>query len=339
MFEWSIFWYGILTIAWIAFSLLDGFDLGVGMIHLTGKGDGDRRAHLAAIGPVWDGNAVWLIIVSGALFASFPNAFATLFSSFYDLVMLLLVGIIIRPVAIEFRNKRPSKLWRGFWDLSFCKASFLITCGLGLILGNVVRGIRLNEQGEYVGEFTDFLNPYAWGMALTLIAFFSLHGALFLFVKSEGQWRNRLRPLLLRLSILAIVTHLGLILLTFLDAPHLITCFWQRPLSLILLCGSWLTLLNLARQVAREKDKRAFVSSSLSLTLWILSFAWALFPTLIRSTLSPEKNSLLAMDSLSPHYSLVTLSIVVLISLPIVIFYTVWIYRIFRGKLSSDQQY
>src|SRR3972149_6423750 len=156
----EVIWYWVIGLSVAMYVILDGFDLGVGMLHLFTKEDEERRIFLNAIGPVWDGNELWLVIVGGALFAGFPEAYATLFSSFYNLCMAFLAGIIFRSAAIEFRSKRGSKRWRNTWDRFFSFASFFIAFGLGVVLGNLIEGIPFDDQKSFSGTFSEFLRPY-----------------------------------------------------------------------------------------------------------------------------------------------------------------------------------
>jgi len=187
------FWYCIIYVALFAFAALDGFDLGVGILHLTARNDNERRLYLNAIGPVWDGNSVWLIIVGGGLFAGFPLAFATIFSSFYNLTMILIGGIIFRAVAIEFRSKRPSKLWRTTWDCLFSFSSLVISICVGFILAGLISGIPIDQYGVFKGSFSSFFNFFTIIFAVTVVALFVMHGTTFLMMKTEGDVRKNLQ--------------------------------------------------------------------------------------------------------------------------------------------------
>jgi cytochrome d ubiquinol oxidase subunit II len=152
----QIAWYAVIAISIVFYTVLDGFDLGVGALHLFARTDEQRRIFLNSIGPFWDGNEVWIVIMMGGLFAGFPNAYATIFSGFYSLLMFLIAGLIFRAVAIEFRSKRPSKTWRSFWDVVFSFASILVALVMGLVLGNMILGIPLNSAQDFSGQFSDF---------------------------------------------------------------------------------------------------------------------------------------------------------------------------------------
>lgn len=176
----DVLWYLVIIVSLGFYIVLDGFDLGVGSLHLFVSCDSERRKFLNAIGPVWDGNEVWLVIVGGALFAGFPEAFATIFSSFYVFTMLLLVGLIFRAVSIEFRSKESSKRWRDCWDKSFSFASIFIAFGAGLVLGNLIQGIPLNAQRDFTGNCLGFIRPYPILFGITTVILFAMHGSVYL---------------------------------------------------------------------------------------------------------------------------------------------------------------
>ncbi len=188
-----VLWFLLVGVLLIGYSILDGFDLGAGMLLLRAKKDQDRRMILNAIGPVWDGNEVWLLTGGGALFAAFPDVYATVFSGFYLPLMLLLVALIFRAVAIEFRSKEESPKWRSSWDWSFAIASHLIPVLMGVALGNMVVGIPIGADREYMGGFFNLLNPYALIVGITTLALFQMQGSLYLLMKLEGDLHAQAR--------------------------------------------------------------------------------------------------------------------------------------------------
>ncbi|MCF7806355.1 MAG: cytochrome d ubiquinol oxidase subunit II, partial [Simkaniaceae bacterium] len=189
----QILWYLVLCASVIFYTMLDGFDLGVGCLHLFAKADYDRRIFLNAIGPIWDGNEVWLVIIGGALFAGFPIAYAAIFSSFYTLLMIFLAGIIARAVAIEFRSKHESRAWRSAWDIVFFVGSLVITWGAGVVLGNLILGIPIDGNQVFHGNFWAFINLYSVIVGFLAVSLFMLHGLIFLLMKTEGELHDRLR--------------------------------------------------------------------------------------------------------------------------------------------------
>ncbi len=189
----DVLFYCVIILAMICYAMLDGFDLGVGILYLFTKNDEERRVFLNAIGPVWDGNEVWLVIVVGALFAGFPDVYAVILSTFYIPTMLFLVGLITRAVSIEFRSKRESKFWRHTWDILFASGSVGIAFGVGVALGNIIQGIPLDENHLFVGTVKDFISPYAILIGTTTMALFAMHGSIYLVMKTEGELHNRIK--------------------------------------------------------------------------------------------------------------------------------------------------
>jgi cytochrome d ubiquinol oxidase subunit II len=181
----NIIWFILVGILFTGYVILDGFDLGIGIIYLFVKSDEDRRILLNAIGPVWDGNEVWLVTAGGALFAAFPEVYASVFSGFYIAFILLLFALIFRATAIEFRSKLSSSHWRSVWDVSFSFSSLLASILIGVIFGNIVRGIPLNEQFNFIGSFWSLINPYSILLAITTVALFTMHGIIYGVLKTE----------------------------------------------------------------------------------------------------------------------------------------------------------
>ncbi|HLB52905.1 MAG TPA: cytochrome d ubiquinol oxidase subunit II, partial [Chlamydiales bacterium] len=219
-------WYTVIGVAAILYVILDGFDLGVGAFHLLAKDDLQRRHFLNAIGPVWDGNEVWLVIVMGGLFAGFPNVYATLFSGFYTLFMILIAGLIFRAVAIEFRSKRESLFWRSLWDVLFSTSSILVAFILGVLIGNMVEGIPLDKEQNFTGTFSDIFQPYPILIGITAISLFAMHGSLFLAMKTEGETHDLVRGWIAP-AIWVFITFFALATITtWLHAPHMVERFY-----------------------------------------------------------------------------------------------------------------
>src|ERR1017187_7718266 len=180
-------WFILIGVLFVGYAMLDGFDLGVGALHLFTRSDDERRVMLNAIGPVYDGNEVWLVTGGGALFAAFPNVYATVFSGFYMVFVLLLVALIFRAVAIEFRSKQPMRWWRQMWHIGFSAGSVLSSLLIGVAMGNIAWGIPLDERGEFTGTFLSLLHPYALLLGITTVALFAMHGAIYALMKTEGS--------------------------------------------------------------------------------------------------------------------------------------------------------
>ncbi len=332
----EVLWYLVIITALIFYAVLDGFDLGVGCLHLFARDDKERRIFLNSIGPVWDGNEVWLVIVGGALFAGFPEVFATTLSSFYDFVMLLLFGLIFRAVSIEFRSKHPSIRWRKNWDVAFSLASIVIAFGVGLVLGNIVYGIPLGENKEFVGHFWDFLHPYPILFGLTTVALFVMHGSIYLVMKTEGSLHKYLRTWVKRSIAAFISCYVALTAATFLLTPHMTERMRQIPLLFIIPLAALLAILNIPRLIHKQKDGWAFIFSCLSILLLLSLFGIGSFPTMVRSSINPAEYSLTISNSASSPLTLKVLMIIVIIGVPLVLAYGTYIYRIFRGKVTLD---
>lgn len=329
-------WYLVIIAALVFYAVLDGFDLGVGSLHLFTKNDQERRIFLNAIGPVWDGNEVWLVIVGGALFAGFPEAFATIFSSFYVYTMLLVFGLIFRAVAIEFRSKHESPRWRKSWDVAFSCASLLIAFGTGLVLANLVEGIPLDGNKDFVGSFVDFVRPYPILCGLTTVALFSMHGALYLVMKTEGSLHERLKIWAKKCIAIFIGFYLIFTLATFYYVPYMTHRMMDHLGLVIVPVAAVLMILNIPRQLKKNNSGWAFLSSALTIVGLFALFAIGSFPTLVRSSLDPIRNSLTIANAASSELTLKVLLIIVLIGLPLVFAYGVYIYRTFRGKVKLD---
>src|SRR5438309_8727775 len=188
-------WFVLLGVLMAGYAILDGFDLGVGILHLFARNDTERRIFMSSIGPIWDGNEVWLVVFGGATFAAFPNAYAAAFSGFYLGFMLLLCCLIFRAVAMEFRSKRPSRLWRGAWDVAFSASSTLATFLFGVVVGNCMRGLPLGPDGDFTRPLglADLLNSYSILTGLFAVSAFAMHGSIYLYLKTEGELQARIR--------------------------------------------------------------------------------------------------------------------------------------------------
>ena len=186
-------WFILVGVLFTGYAMLDGFDLGIGALHLFTKDDAERRTLLNAIGPVWDGNEVWLVTGGGALFAAFPNVYATVFSGFYLAFILLLAALIFRAVAIEFRSKQPMRWWRQMWDIGFSAGSIVSALLIGVAMGNIAWGVPIDEHGEFAGTFLGLLKPYPLLLGVTTVALFMMHGAIYGLMKTEGALHDKLR--------------------------------------------------------------------------------------------------------------------------------------------------
>ncbi len=330
-------WYGVIGVAALFYVVLDGFDLGVGALHLLARNDTQRRVFLNAIGPVWDGNEVWIVIVMGGLFAGFPNAYATIFSGFYTLLMFLIAGLIFRAAAIEFRSKRESSIWRNLWDVVFAFSSILVAFILGVLIGNMVEGIPLNASQDYVGSFSDFLRPYSILIGITAVSLFAMHGAIFLTMKTEGPTHQTVRRWIGPAVFVFICFFTLSTISTWLHAPHMVARFKEMPYLVIFPILAFAAIANIFYQVKKKNDGWAFVSSCLCLALLLILYGFGTYPVIVPSTIDPLTNSLTIYNTASTHKTLMNLLVVVIIGVPLVLAYGFWVYRIFRGKVQLNK--
>jgi cytochrome d ubiquinol oxidase subunit II len=318
------------------YAMLDGFDLGVGALHLFTKSDEERRVMLNAIGPVWDGNEVWLVTGGGALFAAFPNVYATVFSGFYLAFVLLLVALIFRAVAIEFRSKQPMRWWRRMWDIGFSAGSILSSFLIGVAMGNIAWGIPIDDRGEFAGTFWSLLHPYALLLGVTTVALFMMHGAIYALIKTAGPLHDKLRGWINQCMIFFIVCYAVTTMATLLYVPHMAARLRANPWLFSIALANMLAIANIPREIHRGNDWRAFLSScAVMLTLMGL-FGLEMFPNLVFSNPNPT-HSLDIHNAASSPKTLGIMLAMAGIGVPVVVAYTVSIYWIFRGKVRLDQ--
>ena len=227
--DYNVWWFLVFGAVISGYAILDGFDLGAGALHLLLKKEQSRRIALNAIGPVWDGNEVWLVIGGGALFAGFPVAYAAIFSAFYIPFMIFLVGLIFRAVAIEFRSKESMTWWRKTWDIVYCVACIIVSLSLGLMLGNVALGIPLNNEMEFAGNWLSFFNSFSILVAITTFSLFLMHGAIFLTMKTENRLYTKMHMLANNFTVFFVLSFIITSLYTLLYIPHLSDFFRHNP--------------------------------------------------------------------------------------------------------------
>lgn len=329
-------WFTAFVLLVTGYAILDGFDLGVGMLHLFSKKDLERRLMLNSIGPVWDGNEVWLVTAGGALFAGFPDVYATLCSAFYMPVMILLAGLIFRAVAIEFRSKQPMAWWRWMWDILFSLASLVIALILGIALGNMIRGIPLDEHMEYTGDFFFLLNPYALLVGVLTTALFLMHGAIYLMLKTEGEFHEKMRRWVNPSIIFFIMCFSFTTMATLIFLPHMTETIKERPLFFLIAVIDMLAIANIPREISRGKDGWAFISSCVNIICLLSLFAVGSYPNVIRAINNPNALSLTIFNSSSSELTLELLLLFAVIGIPLVVAYTFGIYWVFRGKVKLE---
>ena len=329
-------WFILVGVLLTGYAVLDGFDLGIGALHLFTNKDEERRVMLNSIGPVWDGNEVWLVTGGGALFAAFPNVYATVFSGFYLAFYLLLAALIFRAVAIEFRSKQPMRWWRQMWDISFTGGSILSSLLMGVALGNIAWGIPIDANGEFAGTFFGLLRPYPLLVGVTTVALFMMHGAIYGVMKTEGALHNKLRVWTMRCIIFFVICAATTTMATLLYVPHMADRVRANPWLFSIALANMLAIANIPREFHHNRDWFAFLSSCGAIVTLMLLFGLNLFPNLLYSLPNPE-NSLNIYNAASSHKTLGIMLIIAGIGVPVVIAYTICIYWIFRGKVKLDR--
>ncbi|MCB1180390.1 MAG: cytochrome d ubiquinol oxidase subunit II [Chlamydiia bacterium] len=334
MYGLEIFWYVIFITAVACYAMLDGFDLGVGMLMPFARKDEDRRLFLNAIGPVWDGNEVWLVIVIGGMFAGFPYAYATLFSAFYIPLVILICALIFRAVAIEFRSKVHHQSWRCIWDYLFFAGSLVITLAIGMALGNLIQGIPLNSDFDYTGDiFMTFFQPYPILVGILAISIFLMHGSIYLVMKTEGEIHDAIVAWIRPSIIFFVISYLVTTLVTLIYQSHMAERLQKIPYLFIIVLVNILAIANIPRETRKGRHGFAFISSCVNIASLMAIYAVGNFPHLIRSSVNPATNSLTISNSSASAYTLIVLAVIVAIGLPLVISYGYYIYRVFRGKV------
>lgn len=328
-------WYFLVGVLLTGYAILDGFDLGVGSLHLQAKGDRDRRIFLNSIGPVWDGNQVWLVTGGGALFAAFPDVYATAFSGFYLAFILLLFTLVFRGVSIHVRSLRPGALWRRIWDGAFFLSSLLASLLIGVALGNIVWGVPVGADFHYDGNLLEQIHLYPLLIGVTVVALFRMHGAIYLVMKTEGELNEQVRSWVRPSIIFFVIMYLLATLATLMYAPRMAEPFRANPWLFIVPLGSVLAIANIPREMHHGRELRAFLSSSVSIAMLLLLFGIGMFPEMIHSSEDPQY-SMTAYNASSSHLTLRTMLILAAIGMPLVLGYTFHIYRVFRGKVKLD---
>lgn len=326
-------WFGIITVLFVGFFFLEGFDFGVGMLMpLVGKNEAERRVTISAIGPFWDGNEVWMIVAVAAMFAAFPQWYATLFSGFYLVMFMVLVAIILRGVAFEFRNRASGRRWKNFWDAMIFLGSFVPALLWGVVLTNLLQGVAIDAKKNYVGSFFDLFNLYSLLGGVVFVTLFALHGAVFLSLKTEGRIMNRANSAARRLWIVALV-----MICLFGGVSYLATDVVARlDMKLgIALTVAWFTVVAGSWFFSAGRNGWAFVMTGLTIGLTTLSIFLGLFPRVMVSKLDPNL-SLTIYNSSASSYSLGIVSWLALTLIPVVIAYQAWNYWVFRKRVSYN---
>lgn len=328
-------WFILIAILYIGYFILEGFDFGVGILHpFVAKTDTERRMVINTIGPHWDGNEVWLITAGGATFAAFPNWYATLFSGFYLPLFLMLVALIIRGVAFEFRSKDDDPRWRALWDWSIFTGSLIPAVLWGVAFANFVRGVPIDASQNYVGGFWNLLNPYALAAGVLTALGCTLQGAIFLALKAEDPIRSRVQSLTLRLWIPSVVVLVAVIGFTY-SQTDILTKLGVNPG--VIPIGAVLASFITGYFVYRKQSGWAFVMNSLAIALTIITVFLQLYPRVMVSSLNSEWSLTIYNASSSP-YTLQVMTIIAVIFVPIVLVYQGWTYWVFRKRVSNNPE-
>ncbi|HEX3786882.1 MAG TPA: cytochrome d ubiquinol oxidase subunit II [Pseudonocardiaceae bacterium] len=322
------FWFGVITLFWLGYLFLEGFDFGVGMLlPVLGRADVDRRVMVNTIGPVWDGNEVWLVVAAGATFAAFPDWYADLFSGSYLILLVVLLALIGRGVAFEYRGKVDSERWRRTWDRVIMAGSWLPTLGIGALLATTVIGLPMDAQGDRIGAWWSILRPETALGALGVAGFALLHGAVFLTLKTEGEISRRARRIGLRLAPVALLPMFALLLDVQLREGHGWTWVSLGVAGLAGLVG--------AQRLAAGREGQAFGALGLFIAAAVLTLFGALYPDVLPSTVDSAHNSLTVQGAASSHYTLTVMTWLAAFGAPVVLLYQGWTYWVFRKRIGT----
>jgi len=322
------FWFILITVLWTGFFVLEGFDLGVGMLHgIVGRDEAGRRTVINTIGPLWDGNEVWLIVAGAAIFAAFPGWYATWFSALYLALVLLLAALMARGTSFEFRGKRDSARWRRMWDGLLTGGSLLVPLLIGIALGDLLAGLPIDKSQNYTGSFWDLFQPYGVYTGITLVAICILHGATFITLKTTGDVTDRAARVAARAGLPVALIVIGWAVWTHIIAGK---GFWPNPVEiaivLVVIAAAWLA--------SERREGGAFTCSTVTIALAMLTLFTDLYPNVMISSTNSAYNLTIA-NTASPSYTLKLMSIVAIVFLPVVLAYTAWNYYVFRKRISS----
>ncbi|MFC8268186.1 cytochrome d ubiquinol oxidase subunit II [Streptomyces cinereoruber] len=321
-------WFVLIAVLWTGYFFLEGFDFGIGILtKLLARDRPEKRVLINTIGPVWDGNEVWLLTAGGATFAAFPEWYATLFSGFYLPLLLILVCLIIRGVAFEYRAKRPEENWQRNWEQAIFWTSLLPAFLWGVAFGNIVRGVKIDADMEYVGTFFDLLNPYALLGGLVTLTLFTFHGAVFAALKTVGDIRVRARALALKLGLVT-------------AAVALLFLIWTQvhtgdASSFVAMVIAVMALVGAIAAIRAGREGWSFALSGITIAASVAMLFLALFPDVMPSSLDPEWSLTVTNASSSP-YTLKIMTWCAAIATPLVLLYQSWTYWVFRKRIGTQ---
>ncbi|MFP3908082.1 MAG: cytochrome d ubiquinol oxidase subunit II [Acidimicrobiales bacterium] len=330
--ELTTVWFILIAVLWIGYFALEGFDFGVGIhTRLLARDDDERRVLLNTIGPLWDGNEVWLLVAGGATFAAFPEWYATLFSGFYIPLFLVLIALILRNVALELRHKRDDGEWTRWWDRAIFYGSLAPAVLWGVAFGNIVRGVAIDVDKEMVGSFLDLLNPYALLFGLVTLAVFVTHGALFIALKTTGEIRERASAMATKTGLLTAVVAVAFLVWTVPvrdGADHMVPYLVLAAVAALALVGGLV-----ANLLGREG--LAFAGTALTIVAAVAALFVVLFPEVMPSTIDPAF-SLTTTNAASTDYTLAIMTWVAVLFTPIVVGYQGWSIWVFRRRIGTE---
>lgn len=332
-------WFVLVGVLLAVYAVLDGFDLGVGVMHLFSRSEEERRIGMAAIGPVWDGNEVWLLAGGGAIFAAFPGVYAATFSGFYLAFMLLLAALIFRAVSMEFRGQVESPGWKRLWDMAFGLGSLAPALLYGVALGNVLRGLPVDADGIIHMPFASLLNPYALLIGGLSLALFVMHGATFLAARTEGHLCARAARWAGGAWFAVVLLYIGATVFTIIVAPFLVEGVWGKPLFWPVVAALVAGIVGVPVALRSRTYVRAFLFSALTIAALLGLAGVGLFPRMVPSSIDPAFSLTVYNASSTPLTHKVML-IIALVGLPVVVVYTAFIYKVFMGKINlGDEHY
>ena len=330
----NLIWFCLLGALLAGYAILDGFDLGVGIIQPFLRGDRERNVAVQAIGPLWDGNEVWLVTFGGALFAAFPEAYATILSGFYLPIMLLLFSLILRAISVDFRNKVDSPFWKTTWDAGFFLSSFLATFVFGVAAGNLIAGVPINERGEFTGSLAGLFGVYSLSTGLLALATFALHGIIFLFLKTKGAIQEKLARWMWHVWGVFLVMYVLVSMMTLIEHPHVVQSVRAAPWAIPVVIVNVLCVANIPRMIFGRNYGWAFVSSCGNILCLVALYCISNFPYLVVST--GEGASLDLYNAASSQGTLWIMFVIALIGVPLISSYTVIVYWTFRQPVGVE---
>ena len=337
----AMIWFGLLGVLLAGYAMLDGFDLGVGILHpFIAKDDTERRTFMNAIGPLWDGNEVWLVTFGGAMFAMFPGTYASVFSGFYTAFMAVLFALILRAVSMEFRSKMHAGFWRSVWDGAFFLGSALATLLFGVAVGNAMIGVPLKPNGDFAGTILDQLQPYPLMVGALTLAMFAMHGSIFLYLKTTGDLQERLHHTIWTTFGIFLVMYLLTTMFTLATVDRATQNFADYPWMWVVPVLNVLAIANIPRAIYQGRPGYAFVSSCCTIVALVFLLGVALFPNMVvdrAATVTDPAHSITIYNAASSELTLWIGLGMVAIGMPLVLAYTIAIYWTFRGKVELGE--